>query len=136
MNSLRFCIPFLLLAIKHESNNRNKCRKLSASIPAIESCPSFDFIASNTMNGSISLFCRKYVHKLCLQEFDSDPAFQKMWENVMCTKNFQKIDTKNGMGLKIREIISHELFLRCEPYQTPMSGIVPRLTFRPKTKNN
>ena len=91
------------------------CEQLAATVPYYVSCPSFDQIASDPHNGSISMFCRTIMHHFCFQNFSSDREIQLMYENAVCKTPIDNINTISEVGMHIRLKLNKEYHKYCMP---------------------
>ena len=117
MNCRIFYIILIFAKIKSfQSRTDLHCSKLHEHIPDQISCPSFDYTVANWRNGSINMFCRMLTHHICMFNFDSDPHFSIMWQNVACRMQFQNFNSHSELGLIIREKIRALMKEKCIKY--------------------
>ena len=94
---------------------RWKCQQLSAKVPEVVNCPSFDYINDHRNAYNVSVFCRILAYRICMYNFSEIPFLAEMWEEIACRTPFENFDSNSEMGKAIKKSIKRDLRKFCKP---------------------
>ena len=109
-------IGLFILSLLNVSNSISvfSCRELNETIEDRIDCPSFDIIAQNTNDSSISIFCRILMHHWCMYNFSSDQELNDMWKSFACRIPVRMFSTIGEMGIWVRSRMNSIFDTYCE----------------------
>ena len=120
-----------LLNISHSISDF-ACIELNDPIEDRIDCPSFDIIAQNTHDSSISIFCRILMHHWCMYNFSSDQELNDMWKSFACRTPVRMFSTIGEMGIWVRSRMNSIFDTYCEVKITVGPGGVQILQIQKK----